>query len=110
MKLIILLMALLSSSLAFGNSQKEADMQKQIDALKSQLAAMEKVQNKNKSGGLKVKDMNNQKIDNSRSPASSGESAPQLSPAQMKQLQDSLKKGQEYLEERNQYLEELMNE
>lgn len=105
---------------ADGKVATKEEMQKQIEMLKAQMEAMAKAQKEaaakaassssssSSSSGLKVQDMNNQEM--GRSPASTQDAQPQISPEQMQQLQDALKKGQDYLKERNEFLQELDNE
>lgn len=77
-------------------------------ALGGNVSASEKEKNKTSSGGLKVKDYKKSTMGGDKKTSDSG--GTQLTPEQLKLLQDSIKKGEKYLEERNKFLEELENE
>lgn len=103
----------LVSSLIIGAglfaSDKEA-MKKQIAEMQKKIDELKKQQNSGSySGGLKVKDYGNSSMGQSNTSSSSNNNQ-QISPQDMKKLQDAMKKGKKYLEERNKYLEELENE
>ncbi|MBT7610023.1 MAG: hypothetical protein HN576_09720 [Bacteriovoracaceae bacterium] len=84
----------------------DAATQAQIEALKAQIQVLQKNQAKEKSSsGLKVKDYKNEKMK-----STSSESTEKISAEDQKKLEEALKKGKKYLEERNKYLEELENE
>jgi hypothetical protein len=103
----------LASSLIFTTgifaSDKE-DMKKQIAEMQKKIDELKRQQNSiSSSGGLKVKDYEDSSMGQSNT-SSSPSSNQQISPEDMKKLQDAMKKGKKYLEERNKYLEELENE
>lgn len=77
-------------------------------SLASHSSASEKEKNKTTSGGLKIKDYKKSMMGGDKKSSDSRD--PQLTPEQLKLLQDSMKKGEKYLEERNKFLEELENE
>jgi hypothetical protein len=101
MKFIILL------SLMFGSHFAQADdpsTQEQIEKIKAQLKVLGDQQSE-KSPGLKVKDYKNSEIKTTAT-----DTEQKISPEDQKKLEDALKKGKKYIEERNKYLEELENE
>jgi hypothetical protein len=103
MKIFILLSLLCTFQTVTAD---DAATQAQIEALKAQIQVLQKNQAKDKSGsGLKVKDYKNEKMK-----STSSESTEKISAEDQKKLEEALKKGKKYLEERNKYLEELENE
>jgi hypothetical protein len=103
MKFFLCISFLLGLNVSFA---EDAATQKEIEKLKAQIKTLQANQAKNKSNsGLKVKDYRNEKMTTSNS-GSTG----QISPEDQKKLEEALKRGKKYLEERNKYLEELDDE
>ncbi|MCO4792549.1 MAG: hypothetical protein KC493_02460 [Bacteriovoracaceae bacterium] len=90
----------------------EENLKKQIELMKQKIEQLEKEKKKPSGGGLKVKDYDNSSmgVSNTSSSSTNNSNNQQITPEQMKLLQDSMKKGKKYLEERNEYLKELENE
>lgn len=109
MKLVAFSLSLLFVTSAFG---KEFFLRK-LDELERRISALEAKVNGStpqKSSGLKVKDMGNQKVNTSRGISSGSASTPQLS----KEQQEEIRKQLEFIKSRQQesqkILDELMNE
>jgi hypothetical protein len=90
----------------------QENLKLQVEMMKKKIKQLEdekKKSNSSSSGGLKVKDYGNSSMGQTNT-TSSTNSNQQISPEQMKKLQDAMKNGKKYLEERNEFLQELENE
>lgn len=114
MKFFLAFSLVLSLIISVGlYASDQENLKLQVEMMKKKIKQLEDEKNKSNSssssGGLKVKDYGNSSMGQTNT-SSSTNSNQQISPEQMKKLQDAMKNGKKYLEERNEFLQELENE